>query len=66
MNINFNTAYYLWHILVKSKRNERLYESLFYLYLPFVMNEHWSEIAWCRAKDAKEIQAARLAFWILC
>lgn len=58
-----------------AKENERVHEPLSYLYLPFVISEHWSEIAWllratlsaCHgcwlgAKDAKEIhEAARLA-----
>lgn len=47
MSVNFNQPAHSQNMSAKSKRNERLYEPLSYLYLPFVMSEHWSKIAWC-------------------
>lgn len=45
MNVNLKSVY---HISAKAKRMERIHElSLSYLYLPFVMTERWSKIAWC-------------------
>ena len=54
MNVNLKSVY---HISAKAKRMERIHEPLSYLYLPFVMSERWSKIAWCCVPHCQRVTA---------